>query len=61
MPVQGVNMCKCPGNTANADPTGYFRVFIDITWIVIVNEVVPERLAKNKRGKHSKSKAHTDS
>ena len=41
-------MSKCPGNTANAEPTGYFRVFIDVTRIVIINEVVPERLAKNK-------------
>ena len=41
-------MTECPSNTANAEPTGYFRVFIDVTRIVIINEVVPERLAENK-------------
>jgi hypothetical protein len=48
MPIHGMNMGECPGNTANAEPTGYFRVFIDVTRIVIINEVVPERLAENK-------------
>ena len=41
-------MSKRPGNTADAEPTCYFRVFIDVTRIIIVNEVVPERLTKNK-------------
>jgi hypothetical protein len=61
MPVQGVNMCKCPGNAADAKTTCYFRVLINVTGIVIVNEVMPERLAKNEPGKHSKGKTDTDS
>jgi hypothetical protein len=54
-------MSECPGNTADAEPAGYSRVFIDVTRIVIVNKVVPERLAKNKPGKHSERKADADS
>src|SRR6266480_3770454 len=49
MPVHGMNMSECPGNTANAEPTSYFRVFIDVARIVIINEVVPERLAEKTR------------
>jgi len=60
MPVHGMNMSECPGNTANAEPTGYFRVFIDITRIVIINEVVPEHLAKNKPGQRRQSDADAD-
>ena len=53
-------MCKCPGNTADAKTTCYFRVLINVTRIIVVNEVVPERLAKNKPGKQSEKKADTD-
>ena len=60
MPVKGVNMCKCPGNTADAESAGYSRVFIDVTRIVIVNEVVPERLAKNKPCQARQSDADAD-
>ena len=48
MPVQRVNMCKCPDNTADAKTTRYFRVLINVMRIVVINEVVPERLAENK-------------
>ena len=53
-------MSKCPGNTADAKTTCYFRVLINVTRIVVVNEVVPERLAKNKPGKHRQRKADAD-
>ena len=48
MPVHGMNMGKCPDNAADAQSLSYLRVFVDVTRIIIVNEVVPERLAKNK-------------
>ena len=60
MPVHGMNVAECPSNTANAEPTGYFRVFIDVTRIVIINEVVPERLAKNKPCQARESDADAD-
>ena len=60
MPVQGVDMCKRPGNTADAKTTCYFRVLINVTRIIVVNEVMPERLAKNKPGKHSERKTDAD-
>ena len=53
-------MSKRPGDTADAEPTCYSRVFIDITRIVIVNEVVPERLAKNKPCQARQSDADAD-
>ena len=46
-------MTECPGNTADAKTTCYFRVLINVMRIIVVNEVVPERLAKNKPCKHS--------
>ena len=57
MPVHGMNMGECPANTADPEPTGYVRVFVDVTGIIIVNEVVPERLAKNNPRKHRKNDA----
>jgi len=61
MPVQGMDMSKRPGDTADAEPTCYSRVFIDVTRIVIVNEVVPERLTKNKPCQARQSDADGDS
>ena len=60
MPVQGVNMCKCPGNTADAKTTCYFRVLINVMRIIVINEVVPERLAKNKPCQARQSDADGD-
>ena len=53
-------MSECPGNTADAKPAGYSRVFIDVTRIVVVNEVVPERLAENNPGKRYKKDANAN-
>lgn len=47
MPVHGMNVGERPRNTANAEPSRYLRIFIDVTRIVVVNEVVLERLTKN--------------
>src|SRR5437016_6937990 len=57
MPVHGVNMGECPGNAAEADAACYFSVLINVARIVVVNEVVPESLAKNKPGQRGEKKA----
>jgi hypothetical protein len=56
-----MNMSERPRNTADAETASYRCVFVDVTRIVIVNEVVPKRLAKNKPDKHNERKADTDS
>ena len=61
MPVHGMNMGERPGSTADTEPAGYFCIFIDITRIIIVNEVVPEGLAKYKPHEYHERKADTDS
>ncbi len=53
-------MAKCPGNTADAEAAGYLRIFIDVAWIIIVDEVVPERLAKNYPRKDGETDANAD-
>jgi len=55
-----MNMSECPGNTAEAKAVGYVSVLINVTRIVVVNEVVPERLAKNKPGQRGEKKADTN-
>ena len=54
-------MGKCPDNAADAQSLSYLRVFVDVTRIIIVNEVVPERLAEDEPRKHGKKNANTDS
>jgi len=61
MPVHGMNMSECPGNTAEAKAAAYVSVFIDVTRIIIVDEVVPQRLAKNDPCKRFKRDADADS
>jgi len=61
MPVHGMNMSECPGNTAEANAIGYVSVFIDVTRIIVVNEVVPQRLAKNDPCKRCETDADADS
>ena len=53
-------MAKCPGNTADAEAAGYLRIFIDVAWIIIVDEVVLERLAKNYPRKDGETDANAD-
>jgi hypothetical protein len=53
-----MNMAECPGNAADADTAGYVGVFIDVARVIVVNEIVPERLPKNKRSKHCKKNAN---
>ena len=55
-----MNMGECPGNTAEAEPIGYLCVFIDVTRIIVVDEVMPERLAKNNPRKHCQRDADAE-
>ena len=55
-----MNMGKCPGDTADAEAAGYLRIFIDVARIIIVDEVVPERLAKNYPRKDGETDANAD-
>ena len=53
-------MGKCPGNAADAKSVSYLRIFVDVTRIIIVNEVVAERLAKDKPDQAGQSDADAD-
>ena len=47
VPVHGMDVRECPRDTRHTQSAGYVRVFIDIMRVVVVNEVVPQRLAEN--------------
>jgi len=53
-------MSECPDNTGYVKPAGYFGIFINITWIIVINEVVSERLTKNDPRKHYKKDRNAD-
>ena len=55
-----MNMAKRPGNTADAEAAGYLRIFIDVARVIIVDEVVPERLAENYPRKDGETDANAD-
>jgi len=42
-----MDMRKRPGDAREVDTAGDPSVLIDVTRIVVVNEIVPERLTKN--------------
>jgi len=60
MPILRMNMTECPGNTGDVKAAGYLSILIDISRIIIVNEVVPKRLAKNDPRKQGKKDANAD-
>ncbi len=53
-------MSECPGDVREVDAAGDPSVLIDVTRIVVVNEIVPERLTKNRPRKHCQSDADAD-
>ena len=61
MPVLGMNMSECPGNAGEVETAGYPGILINVTRIIIVNEIVPERLAENSACKHRETDANADS
>ena len=61
MPVHGMDVGEGPGNPAEAKTAGYSGVFIDVARIIVVDEIVPQRLTKNDPGKRyeTNANAHT--
>ena len=55
-----MNMTKCPGNTGDVKAAGYPGILINIPRVIIVNEVVPKRLAKNDPRKQRKKDANAE-
>ena len=47
MPVLGMNVAKRPSNARQVKPACYFRIFIDVVLIIVVNEVMTEGLTKD--------------
>src|ERR1700680_5155602 len=50
MPVSRMGVSKRPNNTVGSEAPGYLCILVDIARIVIINEVVPERLAEDQPG-----------
>jgi len=46
VPVFGMNMSECPSDVREVNAAGDPGVLIDVARIVVVNEIVPERLCK---------------
>jgi hypothetical protein len=56
-----MNMSECPRHISEVDAAGDPRVLIDVVRIIIVNEVVSERLTKNDPHKRKKRNADAES
>jgi hypothetical protein len=55
-----MDVSECPGNTRNGQPAGYSGVFIHIPRIVVIDEVVPQRLAENTPREQCKTDANAE-
>jgi hypothetical protein len=53
-----MNVAECPADIIEADAAGNLGILINVTGIIIVNEVVSERLTKNNP--HKRKKRNTD-
>jgi hypothetical protein len=53
-------MCKCPRNTGEAKTACYFGVLINVTGIIVINEVVPKGLAKDNPDQREKADAEAE-
>src|SRR5437870_11779539 len=60
MPIHRMNMGKCPGYTANGKAVGYVGIFVNVTWVIIVNKVVLEQLSKDNRREHGQTNANAE-
>ena len=61
MPIFGVNVGECPDNIGKAEATGYPGILIHVTRVIVVNEIVPECLAKNRPSQRYKNDANAES
>ena len=59
VPVFGMYVGECPRNIGETDAAGYPGILIDVLRIVVVNEIVAERLCKHHPCNNCK--AHADS
>jgi len=48
MPVFRMNVSECPSNVRDVDAAGDPGVLIYVARIIVVNEIVPERLTENE-------------
>ena len=53
-------MSECPSDVRDVNAARDSGVLIDVARIVVVNEIVPERLTENGPRKHRQSNADTD-
>jgi hypothetical protein len=60
MPVSGMNMGECPNDVRKVDTAGDPGVLIDVARIVVVDEIVPERLTKNGPRYDEETDAHAN-
>lgn len=57
MPVLRMNMAHGPANATQANAAGYLRILINVVVIVVVNEIVPQRLGENNPGDNREENA----
>src|SRR5207249_419257 len=48
MPVLRMNVGECPHNRVQGYPVADMRIFEDVKWIVIIDELMAKRLAKDR-------------
>ena len=53
-------MSERPSDVREVNTAGDPSVLIDVAWIVVVNEIVPDCLTKNGPRKHCQSNADAD-
>src|SRR5438477_12038919 len=60
MPILSMNMGECPGNAGGVKAFSYPGILIYVLRIVVVNEIMPQCLAKNGPGKQRKTDANAE-
>jgi hypothetical protein len=61
MPVFRMDVSECPNNVRDVDTARDPGVLIDVAGIIVVNEIVPERLTENGPRKHCQGNADAES
>ncbi len=59
MPVPGMGMSEMPAEILKTEAACYAFVLIDVFLIIVVNELMPERLTKNNPRKYDKTNAQS--
>ncbi len=57
MPIAGMNVSESPGNSVECQTDDDLRIFVDIGVVVVINELVMERLTEDDPGKRDQSDA----